>query len=186
MSTPWVQPRITYRDLCALPDDGHRYELVDGEAFIVPSPSLRHQILLQRLETAFLAALDGRSRVIVAPMDVVLGEATSFQPDLILVLERSRAILKTVVEGAPDLVAEVLSPSTERRDRGLKPEMYARHGIGEYWIVDDEAGAVEIHRREPGGRNYGAPVVLREGEAATTPLLPRLALDLTALFGARR
>jgi Uma2 family endonuclease len=173
--------RITYQELCELPDDGHRYELLDGEAYMCPSPNLRHQLILERLHMAFRSAAPDRTRVIFAPMDVVLADATALQPDLIVVLEGRREILKDVVRGAPDLVVEVVSPSTVKRDRGPKLQAYGRYGITEYWIVDHDGGTVEAYRLTPAGA-YGAPVVCRRGDMATTPLLPRLALDVAALL----
>jgi Uma2 family endonuclease len=182
MIAPLVRPYITYEDLCLLPSDGNRYELFDGEAYVSPSPTYDHQDLVLSLAIFFKQAIQDRSRVFVAPLDVVLDRATAVQPDLVLVLERNLGILQEVVRGVPDLVVEVLSPSTAAMDRGLKMETYARYGIGEYWIVDSARSAVEIHRLDPEARAYRLTATCHPGDRATTPLLPLLSLDVAALF----
>lgn len=112
----------------------------------------------------------------------MLAPDTTVQPDLVLVIESNRSILQDVVRGAPDLVVEVLSPSTARRDRGLKMEAYARHGVGECWMVSDEAQTVEVHRLDRSAGAYRLTETCRPGGRATTPLLPALSLDVTTLF----
>ncbi len=182
MSSPLVKPHITYEELCRLPSDGKRYELFDGEAYVTPSPNLRHQRILRRLSRAFEDAILDGSEVFFAPMDVVLTEATAVQPDLVLVLENNATILKDVVRGVPDLVVEVLSPSTVQVDRGLKMETYARYGIGEYWIVDTESSSIEIYRLDRRSEAYRLIETCREADQATTPLLPGLSLQASKLF----
>lgn len=159
-----------------------RWELFDGEACISPSPSRRHQELLLRLTLAFSGARRGRDRVYFAPMDVILAPGTAMQPDLLFVREENHAILKDVIRGSPDLVVEILSPSTADKDRGLKMETYARHGVGEYWIVDDEFPRVEIYRLDRDASAYRLMLTANPGDTATSPLLPALALDIADLF----
>jgi Uma2 family endonuclease len=106
------------------------------------------------------------------------------QPDLVLVLERSLGILQGVIRGVPDLVVEVLSPSTAAMDRGLKMETYARYGVGEHWIVDGAQSAVEIYRLDAVAGAYRLTATCRAGDQAGTPLLPLLSIDITALFTA--
>jgi Uma2 family endonuclease len=184
MLSPLVRPYITYDDLCLLPSDGNRYELFDGEAYVSPSPFHEHQELVLRLAIEFRQAIQDRSRVFVAPLDVVLDRATAVQPDLVLVCEENLGILQGVIRGVPDLVVEVLSPSTEAMDRGLKMETYARHGIGEYWIVDGGRSAVEIYRLDAAAGVYRLVGTGRPGDRATSPLLPGLAVNIAALFAA--
>ena len=135
-------------------------------------------MILSRLNRLFEDAITDRSTVLFAPMDVVLAEATAVQPDLILVLERNSSILNDVVRGVPDLVVEVLSPSTEKMDRGLKIETYARHGIGEYWIVDIPKSVIEIYRLDRSAMAYRLVETCR----ASTPLLPGLSIQADKLF----
>lgn len=182
MSAPLVKPHTTYEQLCAMPSDGNRWELIGGEAFMSPSPSLRHQRLVQRLFMALHAAIRDGSEVFIAPLDTVLSEDTALQPDVVFVRQENSAILRDVIRGTPDLVVEVLSPSNAAFDRGPKLEAYARHGVGECWIVDDQGRVVEVFRLESGSRAYRREAILRTGDGITTPLVPALALDVTALF----
>jgi len=182
MDGPLVKPYITYEDLGRMPPDGNRYEVFDGEVYVMPSPTVRHQRLVRRFARLFEDAGPEGSEVLLAPLDVVLAEATAAQPDVILVLESNREVLCDVIRGAPDLVVEVLSPGTAHRDRGLKMEAYARHGISEYWIADPEETAIEIYRLDREARAYRLVETCREGGVATTPLVPGLKVDVTALF----
>lgn len=182
MSNPLARPYITYEELCLLPDDGHRYELFDGEAYMCPSPSFWHQKLLLSLGNFFSAAIGKRGEVFIAPMDVVLGPATVPQPDLGVILGEHTSIIQDVVRGVPDLVLEVLSRSTAAMDRGLKKQIYARHGIPEYWIVDSEQEAIEVYRLDRTVGAYRLAEICRRGGRATTPLLPALSIDVTELF----
>jgi Uma2 family endonuclease len=182
MSGPTVRSPMTYEELCQLPDDDKRYELIDGEVFVIPSPNVRHQRILSRLYDAFKAAIRDRSEILFAPLDVVLAPATALQPDLLVVRKENLAILRDVVRGAPDLVLELLSPSTGARDRGIKMRTYARYGVGEYWIVDAERHAVEIYRLERPAGAYRLAAHHRPGDHAATPLLPALSLDVAGLF----
>ena len=159
-----------------------RWELFDGEAYMSPSPSRRHQELLMRLVLAFAGARRAGDRVYFAPIDVVLSPGTVHQPDLVLVLEPNRGILKDVIRGSPDLVVEILSPSHAERDRVMKMETYARHGVGEYWIVDDEARRLEIYRLDREAGAYRQAEACSPGSSARTPLLPLLTIDVAGLF----
>jgi Uma2 family endonuclease len=182
MSAPLVRPYITYEALCRMAPPESRWELFDGEAYMSPSPSRRHQELLIRLVLAFEGARGKGDKVFFAPLDVVLSPGTVHQPDLILVLERNRDVLKDVIRGAPDLVVEILSPSFEERDRVMKMETYARHGVGEYWIVDDEARRLEVYRLDREAAAYRLAATCAPGDISRTPLLPLVAIDIRALF----
>ena len=182
MITPLVSPFLTYEDLCRLPSDGHRYELYDGEAYVAPSPNSRHQRAVFRLGKKLDAAIADGSEVLLAPMDVVFGPSTALQPDVMLILEKNRDIVADVVRGVPDLIVEVLSPSTEAIDRGLKMEIYARFGVGEYWLADADRKAIEIYRLDAKARAYRLVETCRAGTRATTPLLPALSIDPKDVF----
>lgn len=182
MSAPLVRPYITYEDLCRLPSDGKRYELFDGEAYMCPAPSAWHQQLLVRLIVLFQAAIRDRSKVYVSPVDVVLDRATAVQPDLLLILEARLGIVRDAIHGVPDLVLEILSPSTSKMDRGLKMETYARYGVGEYWMVNPKREAIEIYRLDRNAKVYRLVQTCHKGDQAATPLLPALSIDVTALF----
>jgi Uma2 family endonuclease len=139
---------LTYRDYMALPDDGKRYELYDGELVEVTSPTLRHQRAVREL----MGILDRHVRahnlgeVIPAPFDVILSETTVLQPDIVFVAQdRARVIADRGIEGVPTLAIEVLSPSTASRDRGRKKALYARHGLPYLWLVDPGDESLEAY-----------------------------------------
>ncbi len=137
---------LTYKDYEALPADGRRYEIHDGEICVTPAPSPQHQMISRNL----FRLLDqhvrkkGIGEVLYAPIDVILSETSIVQPDLVyLDAARLGAISRRGIEGAPSLVIEVLSPSTTVIDRNTKRQLYARHGVPFYWLVDPEGRAVE-------------------------------------------
>ncbi len=137
---------LTYADYAALPDDGKRYQLLEGELVEMPSPTSWHQVVSGELYSALRAhVLEHRlGRVLYAPLDVVLEDRTVVQPDVIFVSNERMGILRRRnVEGAPDLCVEIPSPGTERVDRVRKLGLYARHGVPHYWIVDLEARSIE-------------------------------------------
>ncbi|MFW6193188.1 MAG: Uma2 family endonuclease [Gemmatimonadota bacterium] len=153
--------RITWQDLQQAPDDGKRREAIGGGLYVTPAPSVRHQIVSKRLERALYRLLEdpGHGQVFHAPIGVefpATGEGV--QPDLLFVSEERRGIVaRAWLKGAPDLVVEILSPSTEERDRSLKRDLYERQGVGEYWIVDPDEDAVEVWRFGPEGAPDDAP-----------------------------
>jgi Uma2 family endonuclease len=180
--------KLTYEDFVLFPDDGKRHELIDGEHFVTPSPDTRHQTVLQNLNRALDACVRVRrlGKVFFAPFDVVFTRFDVVEPDLLYIAAERLAILTEAnVQGAPDLVVEVLSPSGRRHDEVLKRDLYERGGVAEYWIVDPEAETVKVCRRAAGGAGrFARPLLqsLREGDALSTPLLPGLELPLAAVF----
>ena len=174
--------KLTYHDYVQLPDD-KRYEIVEGELFLVPAPHLYHQQVVGRLWMSLYAhAKDNHlGEVFLAPCDVVLSEITVVQPDLMFVSSRHQGILTDAnIQGAPDLVVEILSPTTRGRDLGLKRSLYSKHGVLEYWIVDPEAKTVEVlSLTETGFRTHA--IVPRTG-TLNSPLFPVLSLALSDIF----
>jgi Uma2 family endonuclease len=145
--TPSHGSKLTYEDYVSLPNDGRRYEILDGDLAVSPSHVvqelfvvLRAWSLRHRLGKAF-----------VAPCDVILDDTTIVVPDLVFV-SSSRASIMTAraIEGPPDLIVEVLSESTERHDRGAKMKVYARYGVERYWIVEPDARSLEIYALRAG------------------------------------
>ncbi len=183
--------RFTYADYLRWPDD-ERWELIDGEAWdMSPAPSLAHQAVSMRLSFLFHGYFRDRDcHVFASPVDVALAppEAaaeeidTVVQPDLVVVCDEAK-LRGSHVRGAPDLVVEIVSPSTAAKDEGVKRDRYARAGVPEYWIVYPEARVVHRYRLEAGG--YGAPDVvgLEDGRLASSRF-PELEVDLTELFDA--
>jgi Uma2 family endonuclease len=178
-----VQPRLTYPELRLMPDDGKRYELIDGEVFVTPSPSEKHQRVLGNL---FLSISNhvktkNRGRVYIAPFDVVFGEKTALQPDLLFVSAGRLGIIgPEYVLGAPDLVVEVLSPYRQSYDRVTKLEQYALHGVTEYWVVDPIAESVEIYVLV--GSRYELKGAFAGGDGLQSPLLPGWEIPAGNLF----
>jgi Uma2 family endonuclease len=154
MAVRVIPVKLTYRDYVTWPDDGRRYELYEGEAYMVPSPSVKHQRIsgnLQVLLRQFLLE-NGQGEVFYAPLDVVFSESTVVQPDILFISHQRRGIIgEQNISGAPDLVIEILSPSSEERDRGIKLQLYCRYGVQEYWLVDSEERTVEVLALSPEG-----------------------------------
>ena len=130
--------RLTYEDYANTPDD-ERYELIDGELIMAPGASFDHQSNQAKLARWVLPFVDerGLGAVLLTPFDVKLSDSDVVQPDLMFVSkEREHIITRTYLDGAPDLVVEILSPSTSRRDWNEKRELYAEHGVKEYIVMD--------------------------------------------------
>src|SRR5882724_779838 len=140
---------LTYRDYTALPDDGRRYEIHDGELSVTPAPSPHHQRCsanLFRLLDSHIRAND-LGEILYAPLDVIMSDTAIVQPDLVyLAPDRAGAISRRGIEGPPTLVIEILSPSTVPVDRVTKLHLYARHGVPFFWLVDAEAQVIEAYR----------------------------------------
>jgi Uma2 family endonuclease len=148
-----VRPRVSFADLERAPEDGRRYELYDGEVYVVPAPIPLHQVIQYTLAEQLRAICRRHGGFAVgSPIDIVLSDYDVVQPDLI-VFGPARAHLvdlRTAIRHAPDLCVEILSPSTEATDRGRKLQMFARYGVAEYWIVDPVNEFIEVHRLEAG------------------------------------
>ena len=178
--------KLTYDDFLLFPDDGKRHELIDGEHYVTPSPNTKHQRIVGSLHGAiwnYLRAHPG-GEIFLAPFDVVFSRFDVVEPDLLYVSKARAAQILTAehVKGSPDLVIEVASPTTRRRDQTIKRRLYERSGVAEYWVVDPDVNVVRVNRRE-GGR-FARPVELslEAGDLLTTPLLPGFELPLTEIF----
>jgi Uma2 family endonuclease len=174
--------KFTYQDYLDTPDDV-RYELIDGDLILAPAPTTLHQRVLINLayQMGPFVRDNALGEVFVAPTDVYLSDTNVVQPDLLFVAAgRAEIITEPNIHGAPDLVVEVASPSTEAMDRNVKMGLYARYGVAEYWIVQPVAGTVEQLQLEDG------VLVVRErynrAETLTSPLFPGLQVDLGRVF----
>ena len=178
--------KLTYDDFVLFPDDGKRHEIIDGEHYVTPSPNLRHQGISGNLHWLIRAYLEAHpiGRIFFAPLDVVFSHFDVVEPDLLYVSrDRSAEVLtKLNLQGAPDMVIEIASPGTRRRDATIKRRLYERSGVVEYWVVDPELDVVRIHRRA--GDAFGRVVELsrERGDVLTTSLLPGLELPLAEIF----
>ena len=173
--------KFTYRDYTLLPE-GDRRELIEGDFYVVPAPSIRHQTIAANVGTA-LRHFVRRNRlgtVLWAPTDVVLSPESVVQPDIVFVSnERSGIITEDNIAGAPDLVVEILSPSTAERDRELKLTLYTRFGVREYWIVDPEENTVQVL-----GLGSEGPANVRRYASGSVEsgILPELTIQLEEIF----
>jgi Uma2 family endonuclease len=178
--------KLTYDDFVHFPDDGKRHELIDGEHYVTPSPNIRHQGILGNLYLLIANWLEEHpiGRVYVAPLDVVLSSLDVVEPDLLyLSNERAAQVITPLhVRGVPELVVEIASKGTRKRDETIKRRLYERAGASEYWVVDPAINVVRVYKRE--GDRFGRPQELsREAsDVLTTTLLPRLQLPLTRIF----
>ncbi|MEE8440153.1 MAG: Uma2 family endonuclease [Spirochaetia bacterium] len=158
--------KLTYDDLRLIPeDDPFRHEVLDGVHVASPSPVYRHQTISRRIQFQLYEQIElaGLGQVVNAPMDIELGTHDVVEPDVFVILEDNEQIItETHVRGAPDLIIEILSPSTSGRDLGIKKERYEFFGVPEYWVVDPEAGTVRVFTPAAGSRLYGEPEVQSE------------------------
>lgn len=174
--------KFTYEDCQLLPED-KQYELIDGELHMVPAPRPYHQIVAGRIEYALRGFARERhlGEVIDAPCDVYFTEHDVVQPDILFIAAVRMGIIKEkFVQGAPDLVVEILSPSTSEKDRRIKRRLYALHGVQEYWLVDPEARTVEVLVRQEG--NLELRRTYTGQEELESPLLPGFRLSLPEIF----
>lgn len=170
-----------YDDLFSLPVE-KRYEIIDGELYEMPAPGSDHAITIMNLIVSLLPAVSAAgARLLTAPIDVFFPGANPVQPDLLLLLpDRLHLVSKRGIEGAPDLLIEILSPSNPMHDRVRKRALYARGGVREYWIVSPEAATIEVLVLD--GDLYR--VHLRAGgeESGTSTVLPTVSFPAAAAF----
>ncbi len=143
----------TYDDLLAIPEDGNRYELILGEIAMSPSPNKKHQRALSRLNNRTSAFVEQHQlgEVFFAPFDVKFSPYSVVEPDLFYISREKRFTLgDNFVDGAPDMVVEVLSPSNRMQDLVKKAALYAQYGVAEYWVVDPESQTVAVHQWKDG------------------------------------
>ena len=175
---------LTYEDYCALPNDGRRYEILEGELAVTPSPSRAHQRVSGNLFVILYTHVRerGLGEVFHAPFDVILEKTSVVVPGLLFVSrDRLGIVTDRGVEGAPELIVEILSSGTVQRDRVEKAQLYARHGVPHYWLVDPEARAIEAFELVEGQYRRTARLA---GEATFVPsLFPGLAIPLSTLWG---
>jgi Uma2 family endonuclease len=178
--------KYTYEDLQTFPEgDGKRYEIIDGDLLVTPSPMKAHQRVLGNFYWWVRSYLEEApiGEVFFAPFDVVLSDIDIVEPDLLFVSNaRLDRLTRKNAQGAPDLVVEVLSESTRRTDAVRKRKLYERVDVLEYWIVDTELETVKVYRKADG--RFDRPIELSSeaGDTLTTPLLPGFAVPLAKLF----
>ena len=177
---------LTYADLEAIPDDGNRYEIIDGELFVTPPPDLAHGWAgdtIVHLLRLYMRDHGGRGQS--APTGVFFDQGSHVEPDVLYTrqehLHRFAADIR-YVQGPPDLVVEVSSPSTRRTDLIRKRALYERHGVEEYWFVDRDHELVLVHQLVDGA--YGDPFEVPRGQVVHATAAPGFAVPVDDLFDA--
>ena len=178
--------KLTYEDYLYFPEDGRRHELIDGEHYVTAAPNLKHQTAVGNLFLELGGFVRARKlgRVWPAPIDVVLSDNDVVQPDVVF-LAKDRMSLAAggdKIYGAPDLVAEVLSPRTEKTDSITKRHLYEKYGVREYWIVDPELETAEVYRLWDGRFRRAAELSAERGDVLKSPLFPGLEILLAEIF----
>lgn len=175
--------KLTMAEYVELPDDGNRYEILDGDLYMTPAPVPRHQKISRRLQFILYEAFEkrGLGEVYNAPIDVVLGDHDICQPDIALVLAEELDIIgEKNIQGAPTLLIEILSPSTRRKDVLLKSNIYARFGVKDYWIVDPDIDQIDFYRLA--GDHYERLAEVRAPATAEPDGYPGVVTDLAEVF----
>ncbi|MCL4515315.1 MAG: Uma2 family endonuclease [Firmicutes bacterium] len=175
--------RLTYEDYCRMPA-GLRYELVEGDLRMTPSPDVFHQKISKRLQRVLLEWIEDRGlgEVYDAPLDVVLSNHNVVQPDLLYVAKERLGIIKeSNIQGPPDLVVEILSDSSVEWDRVTKRQVYAKYGVRELWLVDPKGRTIEVATLQ--GHELATFQVYPTGTILNSPLLPGLTLNVTRSSG---
>lgn len=180
-----VNVKVTYKDYLAFPDDGQRYEVIDGEVHVTPSPTTHHQDVLGNLNDVVRAHVrtNDLGKVFFAPCDVLFNDDTVVQPDLIYISKaRANIVQRANVAGAPDLLVEILSPSTAALDRSLKLQTYQKHGVAHYWLLDPERSELEEYVLVEGKFQAVSKLV---GPVSFQPkAFPGLTIDLRQVWAA--
>lgn len=183
--TTRLRPLMTVADLECTPEDGKRYEVIEGELFVSSGPSIYHQLTVHRLQVNLQRFLDEHPLGILVPgAGIIFDEYTGVIPDLIFVSRERwpQVVSGERLTGVPDLVIEVLSPGVEntRRDRVLKRQVCGKFGVPEYWIVDLQARTVEQYRLSEHGLELIA--TLSDADEIASPLLPGFRLSVEKIF----
>ena len=175
---------FTYQDLLHTPDDGKRYEVLEGDLVVSPAPRTKHQRIVMRLIRLLIAAEDAEHGLALgAPCDVVFSEHDVVEPDLLFVAKARKDIIAVEnVQGAPDLAVEVISEGSRKRDVITKRGIYERYGVRFYWLVDPEEETVRVFELKDGA--YGEPATLKAGQQLGCALFPGITQDVGQLFAA--
>ncbi len=175
--------RLTYKDYLNLPDDGQRYELIHGELVMTPAPVPLHQEVLLKIAKQFSDFLEKNplGQLFIAPCDVVLDSVNVVQPDIFFISQkRTRIITDKNIQGAPDLIIEIISPTTAYYDLVSKKDVYQQFGVREYWLVDPIRRSVQVLVLTD-GKWVVDQEVIGDGSVASR-LLPEFRISLSTIF----
>jgi Uma2 family endonuclease len=177
--------QLTYEDYLLFPDDGKRHEVIVGDHYVTPAPKTKHQKVSFNLTVAMGSFVKqrGLGLLLAAPCDVILSDDNVVQPDLLFISNaRASIVTEDNIRGAPDLVVEIISETTRKKDEVTKRKLYERFGVQEYWVVDPELETVKIFRRAQQG--YGRPLELSKeaNDILNTKLLAGFNFALNEIF----
>ncbi len=173
---------MTYAEYCLLPDDGNRYEVLEGDLVVSPAPNARHQDVIAELSVSLRvhAKAQGLGKVLWAPIDVILAPDTIVQPDILFVDRDRLDMIRENIYGPPDLCIEVLSPSTGGNDRNRKKDIYARYGVREYWIVDPYEETITVFTLR--GNTYDDGTILRSDDTLRAAVIEDFNIRVGEVF----
>jgi Uma2 family endonuclease len=184
---PHDSPKLTYEDYVRIPEDGKRHEIIDGVHYVSGTPYLRHQRVLRRLLYRIGVFVEDHrlGEIFFAPTDVVLSPHDIIQPDLLFVSnERSSILTEANIQGAPDLLIEILGERNRRLDEVIKRRAYERFGVREYWIFDPRWKTAQVWERTGENFRRKSRLSAAAGDVLTTPLLQGLEIPLAEIFDA--
>jgi Uma2 family endonuclease len=182
-SIPHGKIVLTYDDYCLLPNDRNRYEILDGELCVTPAPATKHQTALGNLYRLLANHIVANQlgKLFIAPTDLILAPTTIVQPDLIFIGNDRRSIVtERAIEGPATLVIEILSPTTHRTDRVTKAQLYAKHQVPQYWLMDPDQRTLEAY--ELVIDHYDLTASASGAEVFAPSLFPGLSIQLSDLW----
>lgn len=178
-----TEPRgkLTYEHLVLFPEDGNQHEIINGRHYMNASPIPRHQTVSRLIQFQLMGQIEvaGHGQVFNAPINVQFDDFNVVEPDLVIVMNINRIVTETKIKGVPNLVVEILSPSTRKRDQTLKKELYEHYGVPEFWIVDADEQSVKRYQLGD-DQQYGVAaehrgeISIKLGQVAATVDLTRV------------
>jgi len=179
--------KFTYRDWLQLPEDGQRYEIIEGELFVTPAPAFKHGWVASGLFSMLsdFAVRQKVGRFFFAPIGVKFSTYSVAQPDIFFISRERMEVAKEQIEEqairtVPDLIVEITSPRTAKLDRTRKKALYARFGVKEYWIADPRRETIELFTLA--GREYQLYRTFGKGDTLRSPLLSKLRIPVSTIF----
>ncbi len=175
--------KFTYEDYLLLPENGKRHELIDGEHYMTPAPSTKHQRISGNLYSILRVFVKNNKlgEVFYAPCDIIFSDIDIVQPDIIFISnENMHIITESNVQGSPDLAIEIISETTRKTDKVIKRRLYEKFGVKEYWIIDPVVDTLEVYKPTEGG--YKKVAEYEKGEEFSSDLFRGLTIDLNAIF----
>ena len=177
--------QLTYEDCLQFSDDGKRHEIIEGNHYVTPVPKTKHQRISSNLTMALGTFIKKHAlgEVLTAPYDVILSDENVVQPDLLFVsTARAAIVTEDNIQGAPDLVVEILSESSRKKDEVTKRKLFERFGVQEYWIVDPELEIVKIFKLTQHGYGRASELSKETNDVLTTELLPGFDCAVSEIF----